>query len=424
MTNDMQASVEWLFGLSRFTNVSGLGCIRELLSRLGDPQDSFRSIHVAGSDGKGSTCALIESILRCSGIRTGLYTSPHIVRPNERIRVCGRQISDSEFVSLVEHIRPIVEGMISEGYECSFFEAVTAMAFAHFKDVGVEYAVVEVGLGGRFDATNVIVPDVSVITNISLEHTQILGDTIEKIAGEKAGIIKDGVPVVTSNGGPALEVIMGAAERHGSVLTAVSGADVERYGEDGDSVRYRDMVWHIGIPGSFQAVNAAMAYEAVAQSGVWDRVRGHVARGMEEARWPARMQRIDGLPLIVDVTHTAAGMECLCRDVLRIYGHTVTVFGVLDDKDIAKMSEHVAAMSEKVIVITPDSPRALSSDITAGYVSRHSEDVSRAASFDEAMDLAMAESDGRMILVTGSFAMAESAFRWLERRGHVRASDI
>ncbi len=424
MKSDMESVTQWLFGLTKFGAKNGLENTTELLRRLGNPQSSFRSIHVAGSDGKGSTCALIESVLRSAGIRTGLFTSPHIVRPNERIRVCGEDISDGDFIDLAARIREVVDAMREDGFACTFFEAVTAMAFLHFREEGVEYAVVEVGMGGRFDATNVIVPDVSVICNISLEHTQYLGDTIEKIAFEKAGIIKPGVPAVTCNSGPALAVISGTADERGSPLTVVSGAEVLASDHGCSTVGYRGNTWRVGIPGSFQAVNSAMAYEALAHSSAWERAEPHVAEGMAAARWPARMQKVDGMPLVIDVTHTAAGMRALCRDVSALYGRTVTVFGILDDKDIHHIAESVSEMSDTVIVTQPDSPRALPCSRTLDEVSVHSPGAECVPSFDDAMARAMEVRDGRTVLVTGSFVMAESAFKWLENRKDARAPHL
>ena len=197
----------WLYGLSAHGIKLGLENTRELLKRLGNPQEHFGSVHVAGTDGKGSVCAIIHSILTASGVRTGLYTSPHILEFNERISVCGVPISDEELADLAARVVPHVNGMAENNMLCTFFEVTTAIAFLHFMEKGVEYAVVEVGMGGRFDSTNVIVPDVTVINNISIDHTEYLGNTIEKIAYEKAGIIKPGVPCVTINGESAYSVI-------------------------------------------------------------------------------------------------------------------------------------------------------------------------------------------------------------------------
>ena len=424
MNDDTASLTEWLFTLTKFGEKNGLENIRELLRRLGNPQDAFKIIHVAGSDGKGSTCALIESVLRSSGIRTGLFTSPHIVRPNERIKVGGKDISDEDFTRLALLVKGKIEEMRADGLRCTFFEAVTAMAFVRFREAGVEYAVVEVGMGGRFDATNVVSPEVSVITNISLEHTMYLGDTIEKIAFEKAGIIKPGVPAVTCNTGLALEVIRMAAEERGSPLTVVSGAECVSEDSSGSTVRYHGMEWRVGIPGGFQSVNSSLAYEALAHSGAWDRVRDHIAEGMSGAAWPARMQKVDGLPMVVDVTHTAAGMRSFAEDIQRVYGRVVTVFGLLDDKDLTHIAESVASMSDMVIVTHPDSDRALPCDRIADAMREHTSDVIILPCVGDAIEEALRIAGGRTVAVTGSFAMAESAFLWLGKRGRAHISHL
>ncbi len=412
MKSEMESVTEWLFGLTRFGGRSGIENSKELLEYLGNPQDSFVSIHVAGSDGKGSTCAFIESVLRASGVRTGLFTSPHILRPNERIRVCGTMVTDEEFVSLALRVKDAMDALSAKGTDCRFFEAVTAMAFLHFREKGVECAVVETGMGGRLDATNVLIPKVSVITNISLEHTKYLGDTLSKIATEKAGIIKPGVPVVTCNSGEALETISRVAAEKGSELIVTGNVSM-----DGSHVGYAGEEWDVGIPGTYQGINSAMAYEALVRSGFGDRIRPFIAEGMKDAEWPARMQRIAGTNIIVDVTHTAAGMEALRSDVLRQYGRTVTVFGLLDDKDLRHIAGSVASMSEHVIVTRPDSSRALDCASIMKEVAIHTDNAESIPDFDAALDRAEAVAGDRFVLITGSFAMAESAFRWLERKG-------
>ncbi|MBO7409810.1 MAG: bifunctional folylpolyglutamate synthase/dihydrofolate synthase [Candidatus Methanomethylophilaceae archaeon] len=407
--SEIEAVTEWLFGLTRFGVKNGLENIRELLRRLGDPQTSFRSIHVAGSDGKGSTCELIHSVLTESGIKTGLFTSPHILRVNERIRVGKEDISDRDFVRLAHEVRKQMESLSKEGIRCTFFEAVTAMAFLYFRERGAEYAVVEVGMGGRFDATNVLIPEVSVICNISMEHTQYLGDTIEKIAFEKAGIIKPGVPVVTCNSGPALKVIEDAAASKGSRLIVTKPAE-----SDGDDLIYHGNRYRVGIPGTYQTVNAPMAIEALSLISRADDVKDHIQEGLERARWPGRMEKIDGLPLVVDVTHTAAGMKALCRDILDRYGRTVTVFGLLDDKDLPHIAASVAEMSDHVIVVSPPSERAMPSEHILSEVLAHTKDAEISGSIPEAIERALSIADGRTVVVTGSFVMAEGAYLWLE----------
>jgi dihydrofolate synthase/folylpolyglutamate synthase len=319
-------------------------------------------------------------------------------------------ISDDDFIRLAQEVRKRMEALSVEGIRCTFFEAVTAMAFLYFRECGVGYAVVEVGMGGRFDATNVLIPEMSVICNISMEHTQYLGDTIEKIAFEKAGIIKPGVPVVTCNSGPALKVIEDAAAKNGSRMIVTVPAVT-----DGDAIVYRGSRYRIGIPGTYQTVNAPMAIEALSLIGR-DDINDHISEGLEKARWPGRMERIEGLPLVIDVTHTAAGMKALCSDVLALYGRTVTVFGLLDDKDISHIAGSVAEMSDRVIVVSPPSERAMSSERILSEVLAHTDEAETADTISEAIERALDAADGRMVVVTGSFVMAEGAYRWLESR--------
>ena len=255
--------VAWLRNLATHGVRLELKNITELLDRIGNPQLSFRTVHVAGSDGKGSTSAMIASALRESGYRTGLYTSPHIIDLNERINVDGENISDDELLILAHEVMIVVECMNMEGFDCTFFEAVTALAFLYFRKRGVDFAVIEVGMGGRFDATNVLAPDVTVITNISREHTKYLGNTIREIAFEKAGIIKPGTPCVTCNTGDALEVIFEVAAERGAPLVRIGEAEMVSMDEDGSFGTYMGTRYRIGIPGSYQISNAAMAIEAL-----------------------------------------------------------------------------------------------------------------------------------------------------------------
>jgi len=405
---------EWLDGLGPLGIKLGLENIRELLSMLGDPQDSFRTIHIAGSDGKGSTCAMIHSVLCGSGFVTGLYTSPHVTRLNERIVVGSTEITDGEIENLISEIRPAAETMDEKGRRCTFFEVMTAMAFLHFMKSGVEYAVVETGLGGRFDATNAVTPVLSVITNISLEHTKILGDTIEKIAFEKSGIIKHGIPVITANTGPALDVISGTAKERGSELVIVHKEDISDVRTDGVTthMRYRNREYNIGIPGSYQAENASMVIETASMLGIGEK---NISDGIRKVRWGSRMERVGDV--ILDVTHTAAGARGLAADIEKIYGKVVLVFGILNDKDVTHIAEALMPVASKIVVTRPNSERAADiSEIKKIMAERHS-DVREAKNVDEAMETALKlRRDGEYILVTGSFFMVGDAKEWLKER--------
>jgi dihydrofolate synthase / folylpolyglutamate synthase len=416
---DAKGVLEWLYGLQVHGIKLGLTNITELLRRLGNPQRGFHSIHVAGTDGKGSTCACIDSILRVSGYRTGLYTSPHLTDFNERIKVSGQMITDEELSDLASEVMPIVHDMDDEGMRCTFFEVTTALAFLHFKRKGVEYAVIEVGMGGRFDATNVILPDVCVICNISLEHTEFLGDTVEKIAFEKAGIIKPGIPCVTLNPEPAIGVISRVADERLAELIKIRSEEiiVEENGQYALRFRYKDEPYIVSIPGRHQARNAALAMEAVVKLKIFDaRIRSNVKKGLSMVEWPCRMQRSKKLPIVVDVTHTRAGSEDLASDISELYGKVLLVFGVLGDKDIEHISQNLAGIADKVIVTVPDSVRAAPMDRVLPIMTGYFSNVEQADNVGEAIQMALIErKEGEMVLVTGSFYMAGEALTWLRK---------
>ena len=407
--------LSWLYGLSMHGIKLGLRNIRELLRRIGNPEHSFRTVHVAGTDGKGSTCAMLASVLRESGIRTGLYTSPHILEFNERISVDGGCITDARLIDLVKRIRPIVEDMRTEGVQCTFFEVTTAIAFEYFKEERVEYAVIEVGMGGRFDATNVIMPDVTIITNISMEHTEYLGDTIEKIAYEKAGIIKKGIPVITNNTGAALDIIDEVASDVGSDVFVADEAEAVSMHERYTVMTYAGREYTVGIPGGYQAMNAEMVIEAVEHLPCRKRLIDHVSDGLEKVRWPCRMQRIDGMPIIVDSSHTGAGSRAMAESVFEIYGKVAAVFGVLGDKDIDSIAENLSMITDHIILTTPNSERAAPMDRVEAAVRRYIRDVTVCPDVNDAFERGLAERNGMYLLITGSFFMSEAALRWLGR---------
>ena len=413
---DKESVVHWLRNLTKLGIKLGLKNITELLARIGDPQKSFKSIHVAGSDGKGSTCAYIYSVLQNAGINVGLYSSPQIMDFNERISVNGVDITDEEFLLLAYEVMVVVESMKEEGYDCTFFESTTALAFLYFQRRGVECAVIEVGMGGRYDATNVIDPEVTVITNISREHVQFLGNTISEIAAEKAGIVKRGVPVITSNKGPALDEIRAVANTVGAELIVVDDVSVNSMCQTGSEITYRGEAYEVGIPGSYQAMNAAMAIEVLSRLELSKDIVPHIRDGLRSTVWRGRMQKIEGMPLIVDVTHTKNGMDALSKDILNIYGKVTVVFGILSDKDLVGISECVAKMAAQVYVTEPDSERAMQVSEVARVMGLRTDDIIVSQSVEEAIESALDDMKGSAVLVTGSFRMAEGAMRWLKKR--------
>jgi dihydrofolate synthase/folylpolyglutamate synthase len=404
---------EWMYGFGMNRMRFGLENITELLKRLGDPQNDFRSVHVAGSDGKGSTCAMIYSSLLTAGIRAGMYTSPHMIRFNERISVNGNDIENDDLDDLMRIVRPVADEMLYEGKECTFFEVGTALAFLHFSRMGSEYAVIETGMGGRLDATNVLKPEITAITNISLEHTDILGDTKEKIAYEKAGIIKSGVPVVTANRGSVLKVIRDAAEEKGSEVIAISADDIEitSFMNGKASVRYSGKEYEIGIPGRHQAENAAIAIECLKHMGISE----HAAKGLRNTSWKGRMEYFPERDAVVDMTHTAAGAERLAEDMSDTYGKVILILGLFDDKNADPICRSLSEIASEVIIAAPGSDRAMDPGILADIMKKYTDNVSIAPNAKEAINSVLEKENRRTLLITGSLSMAGEAAECLRR---------
>ena len=423
MTKDYQATIDWLYSLENMGMKLGLERMREVLSALGDPQDKFRSVHVAGTNGKGSVCAMLSSIFREAGYHTGLYTSPHLVDFTERIQVDGEQISEEEVASLAEEVRTVIAEKAVPGRDLTFFEMTTAMAFLCFQRKGVELAVVEVGLGGRLDATNVIVPECSVITSLGIEHTQYLGDTLPKIAFEKAGIIKEGVTVIsTRHDEDVLRVIDAVARDRGSPLLVLGrDFDMEVLAADwfGTRVHLHSLNANVVLPllGSYQAENAAMACEAaleVARRGVYI-PEAAIISGLETVYWPGRMEVVSHKPLLVfDVTHTPAGAAAVSSELAKLMNEGwVLVLGVLRDKDLKGICAKFGPLAKRAVATSPRTKRAFKAEEVAKALEDYCPDVTVVEDVADAVQSAMrmAGPDGS-VLVTGSLYMVGEAKQW------------
>lgn len=343
----------------------GLDRTRDLLERLGNPQAALKAVHVAGTNGKGSTCAFLASALQQAGYKVGLFTSPYILEFADRIRVDGRNIAPDDLLAVTLDVREAAEAMEDHPTE---FELMTAVAFTHFARSGCDICVVEVGLGGRLDSTNVLEAsqvELSVITPIALDHTELLGDTLEAIAGEKAGIIKPGVPVVSAVQEPAAQgVIEATAAAQGAPLTCVDAGHVQGTPAD---FSYRG--WsglRLGLMGSYQTGNAATAIEAIGvlRGRGWDIPDEAVAAGLEDASWPGRFELL-GIdpPFIVDGGHNPQGAQVLVESLAQRFPDRPVLFilGVLADKDYPAMVRSLLAYAptRAVICIEPPNPRAL-----------------------------------------------------------------
>lgn len=356
----------------------GLETMEGLSARLDRPERAFACVHVAGTNGKGSVCAVIERALRAAGFVTGLYTSPHLVRFHERIRVGGRPVSDEELAGLIAVVDAADRaGVSAGGREATFFEFSTAMAFEHFRRSGVQIAVLETGLGGRLDATNIVRPLVSVITRIGIEHTEYLGTTLEQIAGEKAGIIKPGVPVVVgAMPGPAGAVVRSVAgERRAAWIPVEETVNVRspRATLDGQSIQvetagavYGPLV--LPLLGAHQLENAAAAVAAIECLGSLSSFacgEDAIRCGLERVWWPARFQVLSKDPaVILDVAHNPDAARVLADTLKRVLRRKEVglVTGLLADKDLAGFVRPLASGVKKCWAVPLRSERALPLD--------------------------------------------------------------
>ena len=422
-----------------------LNNIRAVLDRLGHPEHKFRSVHIAGTNGKGSVAAMVESILRAAGYRTGLYTSPHLVCINERMAVNATAIADHDFAAAFNAISGAIEVLLAEGPERgglahhpSYFECLTAMALWHFAQVGVEAAVLEVGMGGRLDATNVVRPDVAVITAIDFDHERYLGQSLEKIAAEKAGIIKPGVPVVNAAAHPlAREVVAAQAAAIGAPLVDVESdyrveqvltADFGRYefllrGGEGFELRLAP-----SLRGTFQVDNAVTAVAAARQLAArgWPIPPTAIAEGIAGARWAGRMELVRRQPLLwLDGAHNPAG----ARQVLRFWEEHLSgrcihlVFGTLRDKAVGEVADLLFPRAASIVVTQPATPRAASPALLARLARTFTPNVAvepdPGCALRRALEAAGSE---EVVFVTGSLFLVGECRQALGGRERVSAT--
>lgn len=403
--------------------------MRLLLERVGNPHLDVPTIHVAGTKGKGSTAAMITSILTADGYRTGLYTSPHLHRVTERIRVGLDPVSRESFAGLVEELWPEAEQVneLSDFGALTFFEFVTAMAFLDFAKIKADYQVIEVGLGGRLDATNVVSPEVCVITPIMLDHVSVLGDTIELIAGEKAGIIKPGVPVVASpQSATAIDVFAKVASERGARLVKVSdAAEIEprASGLEGQTFELRTRTGmyelHTSLLGDYQRENAATAVTAVEMLHR-PISREAIVEGLADVRWPARMQLMSeyGVRVLADGAHNPESVAHLREAVAQYFAfeRLILVFGATRSHSAEGMLAELAGLSPVVAVAKSRHPKSATAEAVA-EAARASGLEPRLVSEDVGMATRWAVDEagpGDLILATGSLAVAAEVIEEIE----------
>ncbi|MFL6448237.1 MAG: bifunctional folylpolyglutamate synthase/dihydrofolate synthase [Bryobacteraceae bacterium] len=421
------SSVQFLYSLGNEFKVGAkwdLQRMRALLEALGNPEAGGRFVHVAGTNGKGSTCAMLASILGASGLRTGLYTSPHLEKPTERIQVDGREVSEDEFSAAFNQVHEAAERLAakesSEGYP-SYFELVTGMAFLVFSEK-TDISVIEVGLGGRLDATNVISPELTVITPVSFDHEAFLGNTLDAIASEKAGILKPGVPLVLARQVPEAEAVITrvAAELavpvHHTRDLPVSGIKLTPYGcefeADGLPVRH-------SLPGQHQIENAAAAIVA---SRLLEVEGPAIQKGLADARWPGRLELISRNPdFVLDGAHNPAGARALARYIreFRADRPVWIIYGTMRDKAIDEVTAELFPLADCLILTAPEFPRALRPEVIAALTEHPNRLI--AANLDEAIKIANTAPTDAVVFFTGSlFIVGEARAKLLRsKQGHV-----
>ncbi|MBW2170388.1 MAG: bifunctional folylpolyglutamate synthase/dihydrofolate synthase [Deltaproteobacteria bacterium] len=424
MTTSVDQHLAALYRLRRFGIKFGLSTITRLLRGLGNPHERFSSIHVAGTNGKGSIAAFLSSILTRAGYKVGLYTSPHLVRFNERIQINGQAISDEDVAQVLEAVRLIY----TQGDPPTFFECATAMALQHFALAGVDWAVLETGMGGRYDATNIVQPEACVISNIGLEHQEYLGNTLAAIAREKAGIIKQGAGVVTGTRQKnALTVIENVAKEKGAPLHRLGKEIRVRKDKDRNfaylGVHRRWPGVKIGMVGEHQITNAALALGVVdllLQKGltISDQV---IYSGLATTRWPGRLEIVSKKPFILlDGAHNPSAARTL-RKFLEDAVHVkelIMVVGILADKTWKPMLRELARVADTMILTRPQYERAADPDELAAFVRTLSQDMIVVPHLPDAVSLALdkvGEDDG--VCITGSLYTVGDAKAYFDSIG-------
>ncbi len=399
---------------SRFSASASLARISRLMERLGNPQDRYPCIHIAGTNGKGSVAAMVDAALRASGYRTGLFTSPYLVDFRERIQVNRRLIPEEQLIACYESVMAAETELETDGMEpVNEFELVTAVGFLAFARAGIDYAVIEVGLGGRCDATNVIArPAVTAITPVSLDHTAILGSTVREIAGEKAGILKPGCPVVVARQEPeARAVILQRAAEQGSPVTEIGQLQPGSGDKTGQTFRYDGQELTLPLLGRHQMENAATAWEICRILGLRPE---HVQTGLSGVSWPGRLQRIPGSPeLLIDAGHNPAGIAAVCEVLDTLFsGRAVyAVMAMMRDKDFRQCIPQIASRASVLVAATVALPRSLPPEDLAAVAAPYCE-TRTAESVAAGMETAKALApDDALVLVCGSVYAAGAALR-------------
>lgn len=419
ISDEYSKSLEEMFSLGRFGIKLGLETINGILEKLGNPHNNFRCIHIAGTNGKGSTASTISTILQKSGYKVGLYTSPHLVDFNERICINGAQITDKGVVETYKAVKEANGGL----RQATFFEITTAMALYEFSQEKVDWAVIETGMGGRLDATNALNPSLCIITNISLEHQAYLGDTIPQITKEKGGIIKRGVPVVTGvKQGDAIAEIEDIAKKNNAPLYKL-GTDFKAVQNDkrgfsyyGINSKHENLL--PSLQGDHQIDNTSLAIaacELLIDIGADNITAKNIEEGVKETKWPGRLEIVSEDPLIIiDGAHNLAAAENLAAYLKKSYSDRKIklVIGILDDKPYDDILKTLLEVSDSVILTQPQISRRLPVDTLLKKAKKYCSDTSVIRDVGKAIEKAMSETEqNQVICIAGSLYVAGEAKR-------------
>ena len=413
-----QEALNYIHAVSWKGSVPGLSRITELLDRMGRPQDGLKYVHIVGTNGKGSTAAMLSSVLTRAGYRTGLFISPYVIDFRERMQINNEMIPQTALTEVTEYVRSFAETMADLPTE---FELITAIALCWFAREKCDIVILEAGMGGEFDATNVIpAPEVAVFTNIGLDHTEFLGNTVEAIAATKAGILKPGCDAVLYPNSPSVEqVIRERCEARNIPLTVADPASLQPLSHDldGQRLQWGRLTLDLPLLGEHQRRNTAVVLavlEALRRRG-WQVKDSDILAGIREVRWPGRFEVLGREPLFVlDGGHNPQCMEALLQtagDYLR--GRPLTVItGVLADKDYANMFDRTAVLADRFFTLTPDNPRALPGEDLARWLGRYGKPAVPCQSPEEAIRAALAATpQNGAILAYGSLYLASELRR-------------
>lgn len=403
-------ALSYLYDLQKYGIKFGLSSTNSLLKRIGNPQEGLKTIHIAGTNGKGSIAAMLSAMLVRAGFKVGLYTSPHLVRFNERFRLNEQDIEDEEIMAVFERVRAVVD----EREPPTFFEMTTAMALSLFAAKGVDWAILEVGMGGRLDATNVVQPQLTIISNVSFDHQEFLGSTLSRIAREKAGIIKKQVPLITAVKQPvALAVIkIQCSALNAPCYRLGRQIKVRTLGERRFS--YSGLGWrleklHLPLAGRHQVVNAATALgglEVLERWGYYNLVEEQIREGLVKTRWPGRLELL-GMqpPVLLDGAHNYAGIMAL-RQALQeeyTYRRLIVVLGIMADKDLRGMFLRLAPLADRIILTRPKYERAAEPESLRALAGEFAERTELIRPVGEALERAIGLATSEdLVLVTGS----------------------